>query len=116
MARARHFFGCDRNDRRTTGPNLIGFVVRNRPVASFKPFGGGVNFEQGKIGREEFPDDFFALDHEEARGFAMLFFAQLAQAGNLGLGERHGRSKAAGIAGGKTIERLNWNLASYWVA
>jgi hypothetical protein len=44
---------------------------------------------------QQLADDLLALDDKEARGFAVLLVAQVAEAGELGFRQGHGASKAA---------------------
>ena len=57
--------------------------------ANLEPGVGGVNFLEGKIGVEQFADDFFSFDHKKSEFFAVLFFAKRTETLNLCLGE-HG--------------------------
>lgn len=55
----------------------------------------GVDFEEGEIRGEEFGDDLFAFDDEEAEGFAMFFFAEGAEALDVGFGQ-HANARSVG--------------------
>jgi hypothetical protein len=50
------------------------------------PSGGGVNLGEWEFSGEQFTDDFFAFDHEEAEGFAVLLLAEGAEALEVGFG------------------------------
>ena len=49
-----------------------------------------VDFQQRIFRREQLSDNLFALDDEEPRVLAVLFLAQGAETGEVGLGQRHG--------------------------
>ena len=87
MAGAGHLRGGELGRLDVVG----GFCVRDDPGAR------GVDFGEGEIRREQFGDDFFALDDEEAKGLAGLFLTQGAEAleGSFG---RH-RAQDGAVAG-----------------